>query len=104
MVAYWSQEPSEIVRALGATLDGLSSEDAAQRLSRFGPNEIKVRKRASRAHVLWRQIRSPLVLLLGESSGKHTRVDDGDGCALLRSRCHTHALVVGSASRHRHRY
>jgi Mg2+-importing ATPase len=64
MVAYWSQEPSEIVHALGATLDGLSSEDAAQRLSRFGANEIKVRKRASRAHLLWRQIRSPLVLLL----------------------------------------
>jgi len=62
--AYWTLSPPDLARALGVSLEGLTSADAAQRLAALGPNEIHVRKSASRLHVLWRQIRSPLVMLL----------------------------------------
>ncbi len=44
--------------------DGLTSAEAARRLDEVGPNEIRERPGASRLRVLWRQIKSPLVLLL----------------------------------------
>lgn len=62
--AYWTRSPPDLAHALGVELDGLTSADAEQRLAALGPNEIHVRKSASRLHVLWRQVRSPLVLLL----------------------------------------
>lgn len=43
---------------------GLTDEEAARRLEQFGPNELRRGHVASRARVLWRQVRSPLVLLL----------------------------------------
>ncbi|HEU0035606.1 MAG TPA: magnesium-translocating P-type ATPase [Kofleriaceae bacterium] len=63
-MSYWTQAPAEVARSLGVGLDGLRSDDAARRLARFGPNEIRARRRTTRWHVVWRQIRSPLVLLL----------------------------------------
>jgi Mg2+-importing ATPase len=62
--AYWTHSPADLAHALGVELDGLTSAQAAARLAAFGPNEIHARKSASRLRVLWRQIRSPLVLLL----------------------------------------
>jgi len=43
---------------------GLSSAEAARLLAEHGPNEIRPRRAATRLRVLWRQLRSPLVLLL----------------------------------------
>ena len=43
---------------------GLDSTEAARRLVRFGPNELHRGHRSSRARVLWRQVKSPLILLL----------------------------------------
>jgi len=62
--SYWALSPGELARALGVELDGLTATEAARRLAALGPNEIHARKSASRLHVLWRQVRSPLVLLL----------------------------------------
>lgn len=42
----------------------MTSETAAARLRRFGRNEVKEEERFSWAHVLWRQLQSPLLLLL----------------------------------------
>lgn len=44
--------------------DGLTTEEAERRLQRHGANEIHARPSATRLRVLWRQLRSPLVLLL----------------------------------------
>lgn len=62
--AYWALEPAELLRGLEASDQGLSSEAAADRLRRFGSNEIEAEEQLSRARVLWKQIRSPLLLLL----------------------------------------
>jgi Mg2+-importing ATPase len=64
MGAYWTQPPADCARSLGVTLEGLSSAEASWRFAAFGPNEIHARPTATRLRVLWRQLRSPLVLLL----------------------------------------
>ena len=64
MAAYWAQTPAEVARDLGVSLDGLTSGEADARLARFGNNEIHARKATTRLRVLWRQLRSPLVILL----------------------------------------
>jgi Mg2+-importing ATPase len=61
---YWTHPARDIALSLGVTLDGLTSAEAARRLASFGSNEIRARPSASRMRVLWRQVRSPLVLLL----------------------------------------
>ena len=49
---------------MDSSLDGLTSDQAARRLARVGPNEVRRAQALSRLRVLWRQVRSPLVLLL----------------------------------------
>ena len=57
--------PDEVLSRLGSGPDGLSSEDVAERLRRFGPNALGTHRVRASA-VLFRQIRNPiLVLLLG---------------------------------------
>ena len=61
---FWARPADEVLRDLAVTRTGLSSAEAVRRLARWGPNETHVRAALSRARVLWRQLRSPLVLLL----------------------------------------
>ncbi|HEU4730759.1 MAG TPA: magnesium-translocating P-type ATPase [Kofleriaceae bacterium] len=61
---YWARPAEEVARELGAGLDGLATTEAARRLALVGPNEIRARRGSSRAQVLGRQLKSPLVLLL----------------------------------------
>ncbi len=56
--------PAERVLAgLGVGQDGLSAQEAARRLTRYGPNAV-VTHRARLLLVLWHQLRSPLLGLL----------------------------------------
>jgi Mg2+-importing ATPase len=48
---------------LGASTSGLSSEEAARRLERYGANSLGVR-RITVFTVMWRQLRNPLLALL----------------------------------------
>jgi Mg2+-importing ATPase len=62
--AYWSTDPGEVLRELETSERGLSSAQAAERLRRFGRNAIKAERSFSRLRVLWKQVESPLLLLL----------------------------------------
>lgn len=64
MSPYWTRTAEEIARSLGVGLTGLTSQQAQERLLTIGPNEITARPRATRLRVLWRQVRSPLIVLL----------------------------------------
>ena len=55
--------PEDVARLLGTTTGGLGDAEAAQRLRRYGPNAVRSH-RARALPVLWRQVRSPLLLLL----------------------------------------
>ncbi|WP_440555678.1 magnesium-translocating P-type ATPase [Streptomyces sp. SCPE 10] len=54
---------AQVLRDLEVTADGLSSEEAARRLKRWGPNAVHSH-RARAWLVLWHQVRSPLLGLL----------------------------------------
>jgi Mg2+-importing ATPase len=57
--------PDEVLSSLGSGPDGLTSDEAADRLQQFGPNALGTHRVRVTA-VLFRQIRNPiLVLLLG---------------------------------------
>ena len=55
--------PEEVLLRLGSSTDGLSSEDAAERLRQFGPNALGTH-RVRAAGVLLRQVRNPILILL----------------------------------------
>lgn len=54
---------AQVLRDLEVTADGLSAEEAARRLKRWGPNAVHSH-RARAWLVLWHQLRSPLLGLL----------------------------------------
>lgn len=55
--------PDEVLARLGSGPDGLSSDDAAERLRQFGPNALSAHLVRATA-VLFRQIRNPILVLL----------------------------------------
>lgn len=61
---YWSLEPEELMSRLHTSPEGLSNEEARNRLREYGSNELQKNGRVSRAGILLRQLRSPLLLLL----------------------------------------
>jgi Mg2+-importing ATPase len=61
---YWALPPQALIEALETTPGGLSEEEAARRLARYGGNELEEARRPSRLSTIWQQVKSPLVLLL----------------------------------------
>ena len=58
------EEASTVLQRLGATLSGLSEEEAAARLEKHGPNEVGQEKKHDWLWRLWVAVRNPLVILL----------------------------------------
>lgn len=61
---YWALEPQDLLHRLKTSPNGLSTEEATNRLREYGPNELQEQRSASRVSVFLRQFRSPLLLLL----------------------------------------
>jgi magnesium-transporting ATPase (P-type) len=57
--AYRSLEVADLMGRLQSANSGLSSAEAAARLERYGPNELREEKTLSRLRVVWNQPRSP---------------------------------------------
>jgi Cation transporter/ATPase, N-terminus len=57
--AYWSNAPDDLAAALHTSLRGLSSVEAATRLSRYGPNALDALRPLSRVGVLMKQRAGP---------------------------------------------
>ena len=62
--AYWALSPDLLVGALQSTSEGLTSQEATERLHRFGPNQVQHHVSGSRLRIVGRQLRSPLLLIL----------------------------------------
>jgi Mg2+-importing ATPase len=62
--SYWSLSTGQLLARLDASADGLTSSEAASRLLKLGPNDLRERRSVSRFGILARQFRSPLLLLL----------------------------------------
>jgi Mg2+-importing ATPase len=57
-------EAAEILGRLNTSANGLSDEEAAERLEVFGPNEVGQEKKHGWLQRLWVAVRNPLVILL----------------------------------------
>ena len=62
---FWSTPAAQLLDELQVTLDGLSSAEAVERLTRVGPNEVVSVRQHSTARLLLSQFTSPTTLLLG---------------------------------------
>jgi magnesium-transporting ATPase (P-type) len=62
--AFHSLAPEAVLAALGVTANGLSHEEAAARLERFGPNRLTARRQASALVRFLRQFHNVLIYVL----------------------------------------
>jgi len=59
-----SKSAADLFQALGTTPNGLSEAEAAERLEKFGPNEVASEEKHGWWHRLYTASRNPLVILL----------------------------------------
>lgn len=62
--SWHSERAEEVLRTLGTSSEGLSSEEAGQRLERFGPNVLPRARGITIPRLLWRQFNNPLLFVL----------------------------------------
>jgi Mg2+-importing ATPase len=81
---FWSIHQDTLLQRLETNYNGLTSVTAAERLESYGPNTIKVKKKASSFTLLLNQFRSPLVLiLLGSALVAFIVSDSTDGLIIM---------------------
>ena len=61
---YWSRDVGDLSTSLGSGPNGLTAARAAERLAVVGPNSVEDAQRLGPLRLLWRQVESPLVLIL----------------------------------------
>jgi Mg2+-importing ATPase len=66
---FWSISATEMLQQLGATTKGLSSDEAGQRLARYGSNLLNPQRRSNVLTLLLAQFESPLILILLFATG-----------------------------------
>jgi len=62
--AYWSLAEEEVLKGLAVNKSGLSDNEAAKRLKKYGPNTFKARPRTSSLLLFLLQFKSPITILL----------------------------------------
>jgi len=64
LTAYWNIPPKELMQRLQTVAQGLTAEDAQQRLTIYGFNRLKPKKRTDSLTILFAQFKSPIILIL----------------------------------------
>lgn len=59
----------DLLLSLQTTHEGLTQEEAVERLARFGPNELRPKKRSGDFSLFFSQFKSPIVLILIFAAG-----------------------------------
>ncbi len=67
--AFWSISATEMLQQLETAKEGLTAEEARQRLLRFGANRLKPQKRSDAFTLLLAQFKSPIILILVFATG-----------------------------------
>ena len=62
--SWWTPSVEQTAQAMGSSTNGLSRDEAAARLRRYGPNTLEDEKSSRLASLLLRQISSPIVIVL----------------------------------------
>ncbi len=91
LITYWNRTPDVLFDSLGSTQDGLTTDQAADRLQALGPNALSERKRSTALALFLNQFKSPLILILLFATAVSAATQDYvDSLIVL-------AIVVGSA-------
>lgn len=72
---YYSLEAQQVLEALGSSRKGLASDEAALRLDKYGPNELKHEKKATAVGIFLGQFKSILIVILLLSAAVSGYVD-----------------------------
>jgi Mg2+-importing ATPase len=64
VASFWSLPETELFETLNTTRGGLKSDEALERLTRYGPNLLERKKRTDALTLLMRQFGSPIILIL----------------------------------------
>jgi len=67
--SFWSISGAELLGKLEVTANGLTSDDAKKRISRYGANRLKPKKRSDTLTILIGQFKSPIILILLAATG-----------------------------------
>jgi len=67
--AFWSISEREMLLQLQATAQGLTTDEARARLTRYGANLLKAKKKSDSLSLLISQFKSPLILILLFATG-----------------------------------
>ncbi len=62
--AFWSVPIAQLLQTLHTSAEGLSAQDARQRLLEYGTNSLKQQHTSSRIGLLLNQFKSPIILIL----------------------------------------
>src|SRR6185369_12899339 len=68
-VAFWSLSTTEMLQQLQTAKEGLTNDEAGERLKRYGSNLLKPPKRTDVVTLLLAQFKSPLILILFFATG-----------------------------------
>jgi len=63
-INWYGEEPEKVLEELNTTEKGLKEEEAKERLSRFGPNELEAKKGVSPLIMLLEQFKDFLIIIL----------------------------------------
>jgi Mg2+-importing ATPase len=88
---YWSREVSDVSASLGSGPNGLTAARAAERLAVVGPNSVEDAQRLGPLRLLWRQVGSPLVLILVFAAAVSLSLSEWVDAGIIL------AIVIGSS-------
>jgi len=88
---YWSQSLDSLLATLHSTPGGLSTAETRQRLEQFGPNVLRVRKKATALGLFLNQFKSPIILILLFATAVSAVLQDWVDTLIIL------AIVLGSA-------
>jgi len=90
-VTYWNMTPEEALKQYRSSPTGLTSDDAAQRLSSYGENTIHANKSASPFLLFLGQFKSPIILIMFVATAISAATGDWLDSLII------FAIVLGSA-------
>ena len=69
LASFWSTSADQVFKQLQTSQQGLTSDEAQQRLKRYGANSLKPKKQATTLTLLLNQFKSPIILILVFAAG-----------------------------------
>ncbi len=63
-MTYWAKTPEETIREFASSENGLDDKEVAERLAKYGLNDIPVRKKKSALSLLISQVKDVLIIAL----------------------------------------